>query len=233
MRSIGEEKLDLSQRRILINLERLFPQLNRSAVLHRFESFLDENPHQTVLDVAVDLWNGSYDWLLETQGFYDSKYEKFSGHCHQCTPTLGLVLKILGFDQVNYLECYRIHKNFGINGMAQIVLPEEEPNTDARDEFCSIGRIPYCCLEVKIGDESFYLTGKHIKSVDGTPKALLTPVCYRDFIGVFSHQNNKTKSGIYLALAEPNKSGAVVWTKQTEKDLQPELFYTYLTMELA
>ncbi len=95
-----------------------------------------------------------------------------------------------------------------------------------------------CCLEVKLNGDKFYLTGKHLKPKDSETVALLSPVCYRDFIGVFRHPEDGTKSGIYLdtiKIDSPDHdfSRFVVWRKQTERDPEPEYFATYLRMNLV
>lgn len=226
MTSLNEELMNFDYHEINLDLKDIFPKINVAEIKQEFYHLKDDNPHQTILNVAKELWTNGYDSILKKYGFWDEKYQKFSGHCHQCTPVLGIVLKSLGF-QVSYLECFRIRDDFLETGKIEKVSPEEEPNPERKDEFCGIGRIPYCCLEVDIEGKKFYLTGKHIKPINGEIKALLTPVCYRDFTGVFPHQSDKNKSGIYL---KTFNSDRIIWMKQTEKDPQPELFITYLKL---
>ena len=226
-------------REISVSPADLFPQWKEMQVLHEFLSLKDRNPHQTILNIAAALANGGYDLFLQQNGFWDSNFAKYSGHCHQCSPILGLILKALGFRNVAYLECYRIREHFPQTGIIEKVPPEEEPNPDNKEEFCSIQRIPYCCTEVEINGEKFYISGKHVKVENGRLIAWLTPACYRPMVGVFSHQKNPTKSGIYLENVTPqqNPEGIdfntrIVWMKQTPKDPSPELFATYLRMRL-
>ncbi|MDO8460383.1 MAG: hypothetical protein Q7S74_04700 [Nanoarchaeota archaeon] len=238
MVNLDKELRDFNYRRIYVNLEEIFPKLNLEKVRKRFFSLESDNPHQTIFNVARELWNGGYEAILNEYGFWDKKYSNFSGHCHQCTPALGLALKSLGFI-VDYLECRRVNEDYLESGIIKPVSPMEEPNPQMKKEFCGIGRIPYCCLEVKIGQDNFHLTGKHLKPKGEGAIALLTPACYRDFVGVFRHQDNNNKSGIYLdsvvPASNPNRldlGRMVVWKKQTERDPKPELFATYLRMGL-
>ncbi len=240
MVDLPAELLRFDYRELRVRLEELFPKLNREAVKNQFGHLKKANPHETVLNVARALWNGGYEELLREQGFYDRAYASFSGHCHQCTPELGLVLKVLGFEKVSYLECFRVREHFPETGIIEQVPPEEEPNLEMKAEFCSIRRIPYCCLEVFVNGEPFYLTGKHVKPRGEETVALLTPRCYREFVGVFAHQEDKRKSGVYLqnvlSKANPEEkdfSRQVVWMKQTMKDPAPEYFATFLRMEIV
>lgn len=184
------------------------------------------NPHQLILDTCLNLWDGGYSWFLDKFGFYQKSYGSFSGHCHQITPILGMVLKTLGFTKVAYLECYRVDPE-----TLKKIDPKDEPNKEKRQEFTSIKRIPYCCLEVEVEGQKFYLTGKHIKKVGGVPTALLTPVCYREVVGILPHQADPSKSGIYLETKRSDK-GEVIWKKQTNQDPKPEYFKTYLYLTL-
>ena len=243
--SVSTEKLDFRVREIDVQFEQLFPRLDRKAVFERFKHLKSTNPHETIFNVVKELWKGErnedtgYAWVLDHQGFHSKGYEKFTGHCHQTTPSLGLVLKVLGFDQVAYLECYRIRENFPKTGIVEMVPPEKEENNKARKEFIEIGRIPYCTLEVKVDGKPFYVASKHIKAADGSAKALLAYPCYIPFVGVFKHQDNPKKSGIYVDTVIPEKNPSernfskyVVWKKQTGRDPSPELFATYLRMNL-
>ena len=236
--NIEEEKLNLTRREIDVTFEDIFPKLDRAAVLEKFKHLKREDPHETIFKAAKELWIGGYEWLLREQGFYSKSHPTFTGHCHQTTPALALVLKTLGFNDVAYLECYRIEKHFPTSGIIKTVSPEEEPNPEVREEFQRIGRIPYCTLEVKIEGLPFYVTSKHLKPEGEGARALLSAACYKDFIGVFHHQENQKKSGIYLQTIMPVKNPDrkygkfVVWRKKTSQDQLPELFATYLRMNL-
>ena len=181
-----------------------------------------------------------YESALQENGFWEEENQAFSGHCHQCTPALGLALNTLGF-RVSYLEGFRVEERIVVSGKPERVSPEEEANRVMRGQFCAIGRIPYCCLEVSVKNEPFYISGKHIKPDQlGRPSALLTPVCYRNLAGAFCHPLNRGKSGIYLDNIIPaeNSKGTdfskmIVWRKQTEKDTMPEYFASYLRMNLV
>ena len=140
------------------------------------------------------------------------------------TPILGLALHALDFN-VSYLECFRIKESFLENGKIEMIPPEEETDAKNREQFIRIGRIPYCCLEVVIDREKFYVSAKHFKIKDEKVLAMLSPQCYRDFVGVFAHQNEETKSGIYLE--NFSETERVVWQKRGEKDERPELFAEY------
>lgn len=213
---------DFNYRKEEIKVSEIFPKFDLKVLKEKFPKRVGD-PHQNIFDLCLEMWDGGYDFILDNFGFYQKEYATFSGHCHQITPALGMVLKSWGL-KVAYLECLRVYPD-----ILEQVPPELEPNPDMKEEFCSIGRIPYCCLEVDIEGEKFYLTGKHLKRIDGEPKALLTPVCYRDFVGVFPHQDDSKKSGIYL---DPVQDEPFVWKKQTERDPEPEYFKTFLYMDL-
>ena len=236
---LKKELLNFQYREISLPLENIFPRLDRREIAREFAHLKKDSAHETVLNVARELWNGGYNKILERSGFYEEHYASFSGHCHQCTPALGVVLQSLGFENVSYLECFRIREHFPKTGLIEQVPPSEEQNNAMKEEFCSIKRIPYCCLEIKIDDEFYYLTGKHVKPKGEETVALLSAVCYRDFVGVFRHQLDPSKSGIYLRTIQPLEnptrtdfSKRVVWTKQTERDSTPEYFATFLRMKL-
>lgn len=238
-KTIFAELKDHSFRETSIPVEKLFPTLNKVAVYRATHAWKHTNPHETVFNTAREMWNGGYEKILNENGFWDTKYSSFSGHCHQCTPELGLVLRSLGFENVSYLECYRIREHFPETGKIEMVPPQEEPNPIMKEEFCGIGRIPYCCLEVEIDGEKFYLTGKHLKPEGEKTNALLSPVCYHSMIGVFAHPQDETKSGIYLQPVTPKQNPEnidfakrIVWKKQTSRDPEPEYFATYLRMKL-
>jgi len=239
MVNVKQELMNFSYRELNVNWKDLFPRINFDLVRTDFTRFQNSNPHQTIFDVAKELWDGKYESVLKENGFWDTDYPTFGGHCHQCTPVLGLALSSLGFE-VAYLECQRIESDFESSGLINKVDPRNESNDAMRDQFCKIGRIPYCCLEVTIDGEKFYLTGKHLKPEGKRAKALLSPSCYIDFVGTFAHQADASKSGIYLRTVRPKVnphnvdfSKQVVWTKQTERDLEPEYFATFLRMNLT
>ncbi len=240
MIDLSKELLNFSYREIDVSFNEIFPRLNKGKVVQQSRRFAWKDSHQTVYTAARGLWlrDFGYETILEENGFWDTRYPQFSGHCHQCTPTLGLVLDSLDFN-VSYLECQRIDNRFIETGIMEKVPPEQEPNPVMGGEFCCIGRIPYCCLEVRIGTQLFYLTGKHLKPQGYGAVALLNPQCYRDHVGFFPHQDDKHKSGIYLEPVTPHNPQnldfrrQIVWKKQTVRDPEPELFATYLRMNLV
>lgn len=205
-----------------VKAKEIFHKFNLEKLKSEFKYEVNGDPHQAILNITLDLWNGGYDFILDNFGFHDKKYSSFSGHCHQITPALGVVLATLGF-KVAYLEAYRL------DPFSEEMMDPKEEQSDMKEEFCSIGRIPYCCLEVEIEGEKFYISGKHIKREDGEIKALLTATCYRDFIGVFAHPKDLDKSGIYLetVVKEP-----FTWRKQTAYDKEVEFFKTFAYMQI-
>lgn len=238
MVSLLKELQNHSYREININLKDIFPRLKIEHIQRLFSGLPTSNLHQTILYVTTYMHQYGYSSVLSKYGFHDQEYPKFSGHCHQITPSLGLILKVLGFD-VSYIECYRVREHFQETGIFEKVSPEEEQNPEVKEEFCRIKRIPYCCLEVLIDKESYYLNGKHIAVKDDRTIALLKPDCYIPLTGVFPHQDDPTKSGIYLKTITPkknpnkiNSSKQIVWQKQTYKDTSPEFFATFLRMKL-
>ncbi len=235
---IEQEKLNLQRRELNVRFEDIFSRLKREEVSQKFAPLKRAHPHTTVFEVARSLAQGGYDEILNKYGFYSKKCPSFEGRCHQSTPALGLVLNALGF-KVAYLEGYRIKSVFEKSGILEQVPPSYEENDETREEFCAIGRIPYCALEVIVEGEPFLISSKHVKAKNDSAEALLSPVCYRDFIGVFSHQADKNKSGMYLDPVVPPANPAnidflkyPVWKKQAQKDERPELFATYLRMNL-
>lgn len=240
MLDLSAELRDFQYREKTIHFRELFPAANEERIRLEWGHLVHANPHQTIFNVARELWNGGYDRILKEEGFWESKYSTFSGHCHQCTPALGLVLHALGFPHVAYLECARIRESFVHTGIIAHVPPQEEPNPAMKDEFCEIGRIPYCCLEVQVGEENVYLTGKHLRPNGKETEALLTPHCYTKMQGVFAHPQDSTRSGIYLRHLVPQQnpqnidfSRRIVWPKQTAKDPHVELFATFLRLKLT
>lgn len=239
MLNISRELLDHKYRELKVSFEDLFPKLDRKVVEKRFARLWQADPHATVFAAARELWEGGYESLLSEYGFFDKKDLVFEGHCHQATPALGLVLKVLGFEKLAYLECFRIRDHFPETGIIEKVPPEEEPDSVMRPEFCGIRRIPYCCLEVFVDSKPYYVSGKHVRPQGTVTNALLSPVCYEDFVGVLAHQEDGRKSGMYLQSVVPKRnpggidfSRRVVWMKQTRKDPAPEYFATFLRMEL-
>lgn len=234
--SVELKKFDY--REVEVSFNDLFPNFDLVGVRDMFSKLKDANPHKTVYNVMKVLASGGYRVVLEEQGFWDSKFTSYSGHCHQSTPILGLVLYALGFE-VSYLECFRIRDHFFRTGVIDKVPSSEETNPEMKPEFISINRIPYCCLEIMIKGVPYYISGKHLALKEESAVALLTPICYRDYVGVFRHQNSGLKSGIYLNnvipennLSKSNFSRRIVWIKQTFKDEEPELFCTFLRMKL-
>lgn len=226
--NLQKEFMDFQYREISVPLRKFFPDLQAT---RPFEHCRDANPHQTILNVIRYLWEGGYASFIDKNGFWDPAYAKFSGHCHQCTPILGAALKSLGFE-VSYLECVRIREHFPKSGKVERVPPSEEPNPEVREEFCSINRIPYCCLEVIIDNKPHYITGKHVKPKGASFDSLLSPSCFESFSGLLRHPQNPHKSGIYLRQIPSGNPRQVVWTKQTTKDPHPEYFATFLRMRL-
>ena len=228
-------------REIFISPAQLFPQINIAKIKKDFSHLVSDDPHQTVFSVAKALWerDAGYDVYLKTYGFWDARFETFSGHCHQCTPALGVILYALGFEDVSYLECLRVRDHVWETGIVEKFPPHHEPEPMKIKEYCDLGRIPYCCLEVVIEERPFYVTGKHMRLEGKRAIATLDPLCYEDFIGVFPHQDDISKSGLYIKRIEPllnlsntDFSRQVVWRKQSKKDNQEEFFATFLRMKL-
>ena len=225
-------------REVEITFQEIFPRYKKLDIKEYFEHLKDPNPHKTILNVAFYMSEFGYNQILDRYCFHQEDNYTFSNHCHQCTPALGLVLKNLGFKHVHYLECYKIEKQAFEQGFVRKLDPLKEKNSKNRAIFSSIGRIPYCCLEVNIEGKKYYISGKHIKLLDGKPQVLLTPNSYADFTGILHHPQDQTKSGIYLKTIKPNVPSnidfneEVVWIKQTYEDPEPEYFYTFLRMNL-
>ncbi len=233
---LGRELLNFSYREKKTAWKDIFPNVKMKEVQDDFAALNTGTVHETILNTASQLWDGGYDAFLAKYGFFEKEYSAFSGHCHQCTPILGAVLHSFGMD-VAYLECMRVREHVSQTGKVEQVPPQEEPDPARLEEFCSIGRIPYCCLEIQVNGMPYYVTGKHIKPEAGKPVALLSPKCYVPFVGVFRHQHDTAKSGMYLQQVMPKKNPdgidftkQVIWTKQTMKDPAPEYFATFLRM---
>lgn len=234
---LAEELRNLSYRELQVSLQDLLPRADASRLKREFERFVKSDPHETVFGIARELWHGGYERVLEDAGFYEERFAKFSGHAQQCSVVLGAILHSLGF-QVAYLECFRIHEGpFLRDGHIVRVGPEEEHGA-LREEFMEIGRIPYCLLEVTIDDVPYYVSAKHLRPHGTSALALLTPTCYRPFVGVFRHQDDHNRSGIYIKSVLPHEhittvfGRRVVWLKQTPRDPEPEMFATFLRMDL-
>lgn len=216
--------MDFRYRKEAVPFRDIFPKLVVADVLERYQHFVESaDPHERIALAACALWDGGYDEILARYGFHD-QHQIFTGHCHQVTPALALVLKAMGFAHVAYLEARRVDRV-----TRQAIDPRYELDPDVRDEFCAIGRIPYCCLEVEIDGHMLYLSPKHLRAVNGRPTALLTPECYRKMIGAVAHQDDAAKSGVYLAIVQ---NDPVTWKKQTYKDAVPEYFQTFAHMVL-
>ncbi|MDO8538200.1 MAG: hypothetical protein Q7S21_04915 [archaeon] len=222
--------LDLKIREEKLEAWEIFPAFDLKEARTMYGRLDEENPHETILNIALNLWkHDGYEAFLKSFGFHDLRAKEFSGHCHQITPILGIILKINGFKNVKYLESYRIDSAKFKEGTIEKMSPALEANEANKQAFIDLGRIPYCCLEVKVGKETFYVSGKHIKKIDDKPQALLRPECYANFTGVFHHQNDESKSGIYLKKYQNNPT---VWSKQTFKDSELEYFAVFAEMEL-
>lgn len=230
-----EELLDFNYREETIPIVDVFPRFNNADFRQRTRGgnydHRHASPHRIILDLSADMWKGGYEYFLDEYGFYDAKYLKFSGHCHQMSPIMAVALTQLGFENVSYLECFRVDPETG-----EKVDPKEE-QSEMRDEFCDINRIPYCGVSVDIDGQSFFFSPKHVKPVGHTAMSLLAPACHREKVGVLPHQLDRTKSGIYLAqvIDKPwvENGSPFVWTKQkvnvtTGQPLEPaELFCGY------
>lgn len=240
MVELAQELKSFTYREMEVPLSDIFPNVDIVELRDQFAHYKDADPHRTVYNVARALWYpGGYLEVIKACGFWDAKYPEFTGNAHQCTPILGAVLKALGFE-VSFLEGFKIRNHFFNTGSIDQVPPSEEQNPNNKAEFVSLRRIPYCCLEVEIKGKMYYVSPKHIKPDGEGSRALLTPSCYQDFIGVFRHQNDATKSGIYLQpiipkynLEKANYKRRIVWAKQTINDSEIELFATYLRMQLT
>lgn len=238
MFDLSKELFNFSYREVEVQLTNLFPKLDLQAVHNTYAYLKETDPHTTIYAVARALWNHGYKAFLQEYGFWDSKYIEFTGHSHQCVPIMGAVLKALGFE-VSFLEAQKIRNHFLNTGIIEPV-PVQEETGAGKVEFMKIRRIPYSCLEVMIKGVPFYISPKHIKPSGNVSSALLTPECYQSFIGVFRHQDDASKSGIYLQniipknnLAKANFSRRIVWFKQSLEDSEPEVFCTFLRMKLV
>ena len=169
MSRIIQEKLNLAQRTIEVELVEIFPNLDREEVHTQFSHLrFNGYHHLTAAAVARELSRGGYEKLIQSQGFYDPDKNQYTGHCHQSTPMLGLVLIALGFTNVAYLEGFRIRDNFSQTGIIEMIPPQEEQDQSNRLEFIKIGRIPYCCLEIDIGGVKKYISAKHVQAIEGS-----------------------------------------------------------------
>ncbi len=239
MVNLDQERLNLDFREIEVDFESIFPRLNRERIAHQFAPLKRLMPHVAIYRAAQQLADGGYTQLLQEHGFWEGKSQEFTGHCHQSTPALGLALNGLDL-AVSYLECFRINPDFEQTSKIEMVDPREEKSA-MRDRFIEIGRIPYCCLEVQINGRPFYLSPKHLHFQKREPlHAMLTPECYMDFDGYMRHQLDRDKSGIYLETVTPphpvedlDSKRMIIWRKQKLDEPSPELFATYLRMNLV
>lgn len=240
MFDLQHELFNLNYREVIVSPKDFFPKLNLERVKARFLHLRKADPHQTIYAVCRALSEGGYSLLMDEQGFWHPDYQKYSNHSHQCCSILALVLYSLGFE-VSYLEGFRIRDYVLRTGIIEQVPPSEEENPKNKPEFEKIKRIPYSCVEVIVRGLPYYISPKHAQIDLGTNslQALLKPECYSEFIGTFRHQNDGTKSGIYLKAIKPennlqkhNFTKRIVWMKQTFKDDFPEFFATFSRMKL-
>lgn len=238
--NLDQELRDFEYRQIDLSPKDILPKFD----LDEFRKIIGpdlkgvkRNPHLVVLDTTLKLWMEGYDQIIDKFGFWEKGFDQFSGHCHQISPVLGLALLVKGFDEITYREGYRMDLLTGNK-----FDPNLEPNPQMREEFCGIGRIPYCHTGVVIGDKEYIFSGKHLKSESGRAQPLLTPVCYQQMEGVFIHPFDITKSGIYLEkkfegdkILSPNRE--IIWMKQKVNQdgsaAEPaEFFKTFLDIRL-
>mgnify|MGYP001601084699 FL=1 len=213
-------------RREKVDVKEVFPNFKKQDFIEFIERHFppkNVSKNTRILQVAMGMKNGGYEYFLKNYGFWDDKYSAFSGHCHQITPILALVLSSLDF-HASYLECRRVDPD------TLKPIPPENENSEMKDEFCRLGRIPYCCLEVTVYGEVRYISGKHIDWINSEPKSLLTPECHRDATDLIRHQKEPTKSGMYLKVIQKEP---FIWRKQViNKDSEPEFFMTFAHMKL-
>ena len=238
MIDLSKEIFNLNYREIEVPLRSLFPNLNLDSIEIRFKHLKKTNPHETIYLVARALSEGGYDLVLNEQGFWNPEFSKFTGHANQCAPILGLVLTALGFE-CSYLECFRVRDHITRTGMIDPSQANEEKDLKKKEQWARLRRIPYSILEVNIKGINYYISGKHLSAKEDYVKALLKPECYNEFIGIFRHQDDSTKSGIYINAIQPqnnlqkaNFNKQVLWRKQTSQEEFPEYFLTFLRMKL-
>lgn len=189
-------------------LRRYFPRYTQSAFLAAFgkgRTVRERNPHERLLVTAQELAEGGYERLLAEFGFHD-KYKTFSGHCHQMTPALGAVLLARGFRKTYHLECARMD-----NDTWEFIHPRHEEDPGKRPEFCRIGYIPYCALEVWINGKPYFLSPKHLGFERGEPAPRLAATSYKR-LGkgeVVGHPDDASQSGIYFPKLHGNVWAAV------------------------
>ena len=238
MLDLKKEMSVFNYREFEVPLAMLFPKLNLETIRMRFQHLKQANPHETIYLISRALSEGGYEFLIEEQGFWDSAFAKFTGHANQCVPILGLVLTALGFE-CSFLDCYQVNDHIAKTGMIDQTMPSAEKDLKKKMEWMKIKRIPYCILEVNIKNQLFYISGKHLSAQGDHVHALLKPNCYINFTGVFRHQDDSNKSGIYIApiipqhnLQKANFQKQILWAKQTYNDEHPEYFLTFLRMKL-
>lgn len=234
---LRSELLNFNYREIEIEPRNVFPKINMDLLRERFSYLKKADPHETIFNVLKALAHGGYEYVINEYGFWDSNEQVFLWQNHQCAAIFGVVLRALGFE-VSYLEAQRIREHFSKTGMIETISPGRDDGT-RKQEFILLRRIPYCCLEVSIRGQAFYISPKDLAFEGGSTRALLTPFCYRNFLGIFRHQSDSSKSGVYLSpvipefnIAKANFSRRIVWMKQNERDSEPELFCTFLRMKI-
>lgn len=235
--NLHEKLRDFEYEEIELPTHEIFPKLNFKEFTEQYGLVdlvkVNKNPHKIILQILTTFWDEVYAQFLEKYGFYDQKYIKFSGHCHQISPIDTVAFLATNyFEKVVYDECFRVDPKTG-----EKIDPINESNPEMREEFCGIGRIPYCRVGLQFDNRIHYVDGKHLNlGVDQKPQALLAPECYEDMVGVFAHQNNPSRSGVYLRrfyFPWMKHDEPPVWEKrkidpQTGVVLEPgEFFRTY------
>ncbi len=238
MTDLSQEMVNFNYRELEVSFKTLFPKFNAIPLISRFKHLKRVDSHETIYLVARALSEGGYELILNEQGFWNPEFAKFTGHANQCAPVLGLVLSQLGFE-CSYLECLRVRDHITKTGLIDPCQPNEEIDLKRKEEWAKLRRIPYSILEINIKGKNYYISGKHLSAKEDYVKALLKPECYKDFIGIFRHQDDSAKSGIYLEAIQPqnnlqkaNFTNQVLWRKQTSTDEFPEYFLTFLRMKL-
>ena len=236
---------DLTVRAVDVPLSLLFPRLDIEDVKRRFPISEAAEPDEAIAHALHLLWKNKgegFTELLQAYGFHEAENSTcYTGHCHVATPSLGLVLAANGFENVAFLECFRIRPGpYFSDDRCVMVPPGEEPDAAKRDEFIRIGRIPYCCLEIEIGrqeggravSQKRHVSAKHTRPGEKEGLiSLLDPRCHLSEPGAFPHPGDPSVSALYLtALIGADKR--VVWPKKGPEDDTSELFAEYLRMNL-
>lgn len=247
-------------REVSVPLDALFPRFDPSAfgesiVRSDIKQAIGDSgsPHELIGSVTEYLAkkNGKgYQQILEAFGFWDEDFgSDLVNHCHFRTPALGLVLASLnetmlrsekdtGISDVFYHECLRVSSAVERTGA---IIPIDPNGRDAdpveRQRFGSLGRIPFCVLEVTINDRPYFMSPKHVGE---NGQALLVPWSYKlaEEGEFFVHQDDSTKSDIYLkhvfpadAVADAPARTRFTWRKETPNK-SAEFFSSYLRMKL-